>query len=79
MVVGHHGQIGLIVQVIVMVVNKHVRVYVINPHRHVKVHLVMDHHHNLKHVILNHVQVQLAQMVKFLVIVQIHVIHHVQH
>jgi hypothetical protein len=79
MVVGHHGQTGIIVQLIVMVVNEHVHVYVINQHHNVREHLVMVHHHNLNYVILNHVEVLLVRMVKFLVIAQIHVIHHVQH
>ncbi len=57
MVIGHHGHIGVIVQLIVMVVNKYVHVNVINQHQIVMEHLVMDHHHNGYLVILNHVLV----------------------
>jgi hypothetical protein len=79
MVFGLHGQNGVIVHLIVMVVKKHVHVNVINHHHHVMEHLVMDHHQIHNHVILNHVQVLIVQLVKFLVIVQIHVMYHVQH
>jgi hypothetical protein len=79
MVLGLHGQNGVIVHLIVIVVNEHVHVNVINPHRIVMEHLVKDHHLNQTHVILNHVQVLLVPMEKFLVIVQIRAIHRVQH
>src|SRR5437763_882386 len=91
MVIGHHGQNGVIVHQIVMVVNVHVHVNVINQHQIVMEHLVMDHQHKQNHVIHNHVQVLFVKMVvlyvnQFLVLNNVHslighhlvnVLHHV--